>query len=198
MPLQRRILTVTQEYTKPIIQDGTPEARRSAIDTLYTALEGGLTMLHPYMPFLTEELWQRLARRPGDKTETIMRAAYPQYRPDWDDATSEASYEMILDAAAAARSLAAQHGVKNAKAAVKLHKGDDKEAAKSIISVQWLSGKAISEVKLLAEGDAEPAEGWASNTSEKGSKVFVEVPARPLSEEKKVQELEKKMEQTKV
>ncbi|KAB2574020.1 Aminoacyl-tRNA synthetase class I conserved site [Lasiodiplodia theobromae] len=186
------------EYTKPIIQDGTPEARRSAIDTLYTALEGGLTMLHPYMPFLTEELWQRLARRPGDKTETIMRAAYPQYRPDWDDAASEASYEMILDAAAAARSLAAQHGVKNAKAAVKLHKGDDKEAAGSIISVQWLSGKAISEVKLLAEGDAEPAEGWASNTSEKGSKVFVEVPARPLSEEKKVQELEKKLEQTKV
>lgn len=154
-------------------------------------------MLHPYMPFLTEELWQRLNRRPEDSTPSIMRAAYPQYRADWDDAASEASYDLVLDAAAAARSLAAQHGVKGAKAQVKLGKADEAAAA-NVESIKWLSGKAISDIKLIGEGEAEPTEGWASSTTEAGNKVFVEVPARPLSEEKKVQELEEKLEQTKV
>jgi len=45
------------------MRDGTPEQKKSAQDTLYTALEGGLKLLHPYMPFVTEELWQRLPRR---------------------------------------------------------------------------------------------------------------------------------------
>ena len=56
------------------MREGTPEQKRSAQgmflrihdssrDTLYTVLEGGLKLLHPFMPFVTEELWQRLPRR---------------------------------------------------------------------------------------------------------------------------------------
>ncbi|KAF2088336.1 valyl-tRNA synthetase [Saccharata proteae CBS 121410] len=182
------------EYTKPIIQEGTEAEKKSAIDTLYTALEGGLTMLHPYMPFLTEELWQRLARRPGDNTPTIMRAAYPEYRADWDDPTSEASYELIIEAAAAARSLLSKHGeLKNARAKVKLGK-EDEEAKASVQSIKWLSGKGLSEIELIG-ADAEGPEGWATQKTESGSEVFVEVPARPLTEGAKV---EKKMEELKV
>jgi valyl-tRNA synthetase len=59
------------ENSKAIIQDGTPEQKKSATNTLYTAIEGALLMIHPFMPFLSEELWQRLPRRPGDKTPSI-------------------------------------------------------------------------------------------------------------------------------
>jgi len=59
------------ENSKAIIQDGTDEQKRSATDTLYTAIEGALTMIHPFMPFLSEELWQRLPRRPNDSTPSI-------------------------------------------------------------------------------------------------------------------------------
>jgi valyl-tRNA synthetase len=45
------------------MREGTPKQKKSAQDTLYTALEGGLKLLHPFMPFVTEELWQRLPRR---------------------------------------------------------------------------------------------------------------------------------------
>ncbi|CAG8780143.1 17420_t:CDS:2, partial [Racocetra fulgida] len=38
------------------------ECKRSAEDTLYTCLEAGLKLLHPFMPFVTEELYQRLPR----------------------------------------------------------------------------------------------------------------------------------------
>lgn len=59
------------ENSKAIISDGTAEERKSAMETLYTALEGALRMIHPFMPFLSEELWQRLPKRPGDQTPSI-------------------------------------------------------------------------------------------------------------------------------
>lgn len=77
------------EAMKPISGDDTPEeVRRSAQDTLYTALDYGLRMLHPFMPFVTEELWQRLPRRPEDKTITIALASFPQYVSTCDNAYS--------------------------------------------------------------------------------------------------------------
>jgi valyl-tRNA synthetase len=59
------------ENSKAIIQNGTKEEKRSAADTLYTAIEGGLLLIHPFMPFLSEELWQRLPRRAEDSTPSI-------------------------------------------------------------------------------------------------------------------------------
>lgn len=55
-----------------------PEVRLSAQQTLYTCLDGGLRLLHPFMPFVTEELWQRLPRRPEDATRSISLAAFPE------------------------------------------------------------------------------------------------------------------------
>jgi valyl-tRNA synthetase len=58
--------------------DAAPAAtRKSAQQTLYTCLDYGLRLLHPIMPFVTEELWQRLPRRPQDSTPSIMLASYP-------------------------------------------------------------------------------------------------------------------------
>ena len=53
------------------------ETKRSAQQTLYTCLDHGLRLLHPFMPFVTEELWQRLPRRPNDSTPSIMVAKFP-------------------------------------------------------------------------------------------------------------------------
>lgn len=55
------------------------ETRISAQQTLYTCLDHGLRLLHPFMPFVTEELWQRLSRRPNDATPSIMVSKYPIY-----------------------------------------------------------------------------------------------------------------------
>jgi valyl-tRNA synthetase len=63
-----------------IITGGTAEEAESASQTLYTALEGALRLIHPFMPFLSEELWQRLPKRPGDKTPSITIAKVRLYR----------------------------------------------------------------------------------------------------------------------
>jgi valyl-tRNA synthetase len=68
------------EAIKPIVDDRSEEnakRRTSVQNTLYTCLESGIKLLHPFMPFLTEELYQRLPRRPNDTIPTVMLASYP-------------------------------------------------------------------------------------------------------------------------
>ena len=75
----RPILTSLQEAMKPMTDEGASvETRRSAQETLYTCLDHGLRLLHPFMPFVTEELWQRLPRRPNDSTPSIMLSKFPE------------------------------------------------------------------------------------------------------------------------
>lgn len=74
----RLVLTRSQEAMKPMTDESaSAETRLSAQQTLYTCLDHGLRLLHPFMPFVTEELWQRLRRRPNDSTPSIMVSAFP-------------------------------------------------------------------------------------------------------------------------
>lgn len=102
------------ENSKAIISDGSKEERISALESLYTVLEGSLRLMHPFLPFLTEELWQRLPRRPDDKAPSITIAAYPQYNEALEDPTSEAAYELVLGCAKGVRSLIVEYKVDDA------------------------------------------------------------------------------------
>lgn len=55
-----------------------PKVRTSAQQTLHTCLDYGLRLLHPFMPFVTEELWQRLPKRSTDLA-SIMISQYPTF-----------------------------------------------------------------------------------------------------------------------
>ncbi|KAL6452315.1 VAS1 Valine--tRNA ligase [Candida maltosa Xu316] len=99
------------ENSKSLIQDGTPEQKKSAQDTLYTCIDGALRLIHPFMPFVTEEMWQRLPRRAGDKTLTVMKAQYPTYKKEFDDVKSLEAYELVLEMTKGARSLLSQYNI---------------------------------------------------------------------------------------
>jgi valyl-tRNA synthetase len=63
------------ELSKQDLYNGTPERKQTAQYILWYTLENLLRLLHPFMPFITEEIWQAL---PGTKaTSTIMQAPYP-------------------------------------------------------------------------------------------------------------------------
>ncbi|MDD2542250.1 MAG: class I tRNA ligase family protein, partial [Desulfuromonadaceae bacterium] len=68
------------ELSKQDIYNGTPERKLATQYVLWYTLESLLRLLHPFMPFITEEIWQTL---PGTKmTPTIMQAPYPAPRDD--------------------------------------------------------------------------------------------------------------------
>jgi valyl-tRNA synthetase len=68
------------------------------------AFETALRLLHPAMPFLTEELWQRLERKPGDP-KSIALASYPGFRPELSDPDAEKEVAVIQEIVGMARTL---------------------------------------------------------------------------------------------
>jgi valyl-tRNA synthetase len=75
---------------------------------ILTAFETALRLLHPAMPFLTEELWQRLGAGGAGHPESIARAAYPRPAPAWRDEEAEQQMELLQDIVVSARNLRAQ------------------------------------------------------------------------------------------
>ncbi|MFO1504813.1 MAG: valine--tRNA ligase [Steroidobacteraceae bacterium] len=66
------------ELVKPVLQGDDEAAAAVTRRTLLTVLEALLRALHPLMPFITEEIWQRVAPVAGVAGDTIMRAAWPR------------------------------------------------------------------------------------------------------------------------
>ena len=66
------------EYVKPIVYGGNEEAKTTSRNVLYTCLDVALRLLSPFMPFLTEELFQRLPRRTPDCPPSVCVSPYPE------------------------------------------------------------------------------------------------------------------------
>jgi valyl-tRNA synthetase len=71
------------EASKPVMYRGSEQQKRAALNTLWAALDVALRLMHPVMPFVTEELWQRLPGREQvcARYESIMIAPYPGATP---------------------------------------------------------------------------------------------------------------------
>ena len=94
--------------SKSIILDGTATETPSAMVTLYTKIELVLQLLSPFMPFLPEELWQRLPHRTKSQTSTILMALYPECELSFRDSRSEEeAYELVLGSSKCIRPLLA-------------------------------------------------------------------------------------------
>ena len=78
-----------------------PKAANAALWVLKTVLANALKMLHPYMPFLTEEIYCTL--RPEE--ESIMIASWPEYQEAWNFAADETAIETIKEAVRAIRNV---------------------------------------------------------------------------------------------
>lgn len=137
------------ENSKIVLRSETDEIERESIQqTLYFALEGGLLLLHPIMPYLTEHLWQKLPRREGDTTASIMIAKYPQYNILWEDPEAVEDYEFIRSIADGIRGLLSTYGFREpGSVLIRLHNEERmnlvQNQATMIIS---LGGKYLGEV----------------------------------------------------
>lgn len=88
-------------------------AAESARQMLVYVMTGILKLLHPFMPFITEEIWQTL---PHDG-ETIMTSSWPEYQEDYCFPQEEASMQRVMDVIRAIRNRRAEMGVPPSKKA---------------------------------------------------------------------------------
>ncbi|GAB0089448.1 Valyl-tRNA synthetase [Sergentomyia squamirostris] len=101
------------ESVKPIFATGTDSAKASARRTLYTCLEYGLKLISPFMPFISEELFQRLPR--ADVTiPSICIAPYPEVSEcPWRNEMIEKEFEMVNRTAKVIRSARSDYNLPN-------------------------------------------------------------------------------------
>jgi valyl-tRNA synthetase len=99
------------ELSKPALTGEAPRPRVGEV--LLSVLDRSLRLLHPMMPFLTEEVWQRLPGHEAIHPETICLAPYPEREPAWEDFgeagdTIEAGMEALIQVVTRVRALRAE------------------------------------------------------------------------------------------
>ena len=96
------------ELTKPRITAG-GESASTAQNVLVWVMKGMLKLLHPFMPFITEEIWQTLV----DDGSAIMLSDYPVYHSEYSFVSEENEFEMIIAAIKSVRNIRSEMNVPN-------------------------------------------------------------------------------------
>jgi valyl-tRNA synthetase len=94
------------EWVKPELLSANRERAVAAWRNLFSAFDAALRLLHPFMPFLTEELWHQLPRRPGAKS--IALDSYPEARTDWKNSAAQEQFSLIQEVVQACRNIRAE------------------------------------------------------------------------------------------
>lgn len=101
------------ELSKPILtaSESTPDMLQGTRYTLVSVLETLLRLLHPIMPFITEEIWQKISVLAGKKTASIMLEPYPQTNPQYYDDQAVAELEWLKNIIVAIRTIRSEMNI---------------------------------------------------------------------------------------
>ena len=101
------------ELSKPVLWDDTSsnELRQGTLRTLLEVLETILRLMHPLMPFVTEEIWQNVAPRLGIISDTIMLAQWPEADRNQISGEAEAEMEWLKSIIVAVRTIRSESNI---------------------------------------------------------------------------------------
>ncbi len=151
------------ELCKPALQGEDGPAKDAARRTLYAVLETTLRLLHPIMPFVTEEIWQGLPTSEG----SLCLADYPQADESLLDPEAEAGMGLVIESITALRGLRAEFtpgGPENeaARAAMLARRltvvaVPDSDQARAALTDQLPALTALARLGTVSVADAPPA-----------------------------------------
>ncbi|CDF58507.1 valine--tRNA ligase [Thermobrachium celere] len=139
------------ELVKPRLYGDDEKSKAAAQITLIEVLKDSLKLLHPFMPFITEEIYKHIT----DETPSITIAKWPEYREDRNYQEDMKSMEYVIDAIRAVRNIRAEMNVPNSRRA-KIMLIPSNEAAKRAFqdgAVYFEKLAFASEVVFIDEND---------------------------------------------
>ncbi|MGI2108065.1 valine--tRNA ligase [Shewanella frigidimarina] len=146
------------ELTKPVMQNGTEAQMRGTRHTLVNVLEKMQRLMHPFMPYITETIWQRVKPLAGVTGDTIMLASFPTYQADQVDATAMADLEWVKQVIVAVRNIRAELNIAPSKPLNALLRGVSYEDRIRLEANQtfFASLAKLETMTILAEGETAP------------------------------------------
>ncbi len=153
------------ELSKPILQGDeiTDAQRRGTRRTLVEVLEVLLRLMHPIMPFITEEIWQRVAPLAGTAGETISTQVYPEAGAYEVDKTAEAELDWVRDFVLGVRQIRGEMKIPPGRdIPVMLQNASDRDRTLLERHERFLTRLArLGEIRLLDEEDEAPPSATA-------------------------------------
>ena len=172
---QKQFCDIYIEASKVVLQGSDEAAKTATLNTIFIVIDRSLRLFHPMMPYITEELYQRLPHAKGEKAESIYETSYPQELEDFKhDEETEAKFEQIIKVIGEIRSMRDGVGIqKNLKPEVVLKLEEKADEGMKLICKIIESMTNSAEVSI-ALPDAKDPEGSISKTVGKDT-VFVKV-----------------------
>ncbi|KAH7560811.1 hypothetical protein JRO89_XS10G0113500 [Xanthoceras sorbifolium] len=179
---QYQFCDVFIEAIKPYFAGDDPaiaSERSSAQHALWVCLETGLRLLHPFMPFVTEELWQRLPAVKGStRKESIMLSEYPSSVECWTNERAENEMDLVESTVKCLRSLRAEVLGKSKNERLPAFAFCQTDAVGEIIwshEFEILTLASLSSLKVLLSGKDEAPAGCAIQNVNENLIVYLKV-----------------------
>ncbi|MEH1838270.1 MAG: valine--tRNA ligase [Nostoc sp.] len=160
------------ELVKSRLQaDADPVSRRVAQQTLGYILEGIMKLLHPFMPHITEEIWQTLTQQSVDSSQTLALQVYPQIDAKLIDLALEEQFELLIGTIRTIRNLRAEADIKpGVKITANLQTESQKE--REILTSGQDYIKDLAKVETLTITDKEKSQTVAVKKPQRGLKTI--------------------------
>ncbi len=155
------------EISKHPLYQGDEQAKANTRRVLLYVLDTCLRLLHPYMPFVTEELWQHIPH----EGEALILARWPQMDSRYVDEQVESEMGVLMELVRGIRDARKMYGVEPGKRIAAMIAPGGHRAAIEQHGYLFARLCNVSEIKLLAEGDPPPEE--AASIVESDVTVFL-------------------------
>jgi valyl-tRNA synthetase len=147
------------ELSKPVLQSeqSSDAEKRGTRKTLIEVLETLLRLLHPLIPFITEEIWRELAPRARIDGETIMLQPFPQSKEAWQDSEAESEMNWVMQFILGIRQIRGEMDISPRKPLpVLLQNASDNDRDLAVRHEELLAKVGRTESVRLLSADQEP------------------------------------------
>lgn len=190
------------ELAKPILANANSPAGQETLTCLIFVLETCLRLLHPLMPFVTEEIWQTIAPLAGETGNSLMIKCYPVFNKNKKDTDAEQDLIWLKSIVYTIRTLRSEMNIApGKKIPLLLCKGNEKDREYSQLFLKEIMNLAkISEINWVIEKDknANYAMGLVGNLELLiPMEGLIDIEAETLRLKKEILKIEKEIERSK-